>query len=197
MIAGLYMAAGESSRFGSDKLLHPLEGMPLYAFGLSQALASRLGEVRVVLGPESARLEGDIAERLAGEPKLHIDRNDDPARGMMSSLKTALRRVTGRCDGAMVLLADMPLVTAIMIDALIDAFDERAAIVIAESGGEPRHPRVIPERLFPEFLGLADDEKGTKVIDKYPGDIVRVPIGSELNYLDVDTPEDLKALENL
>jgi len=200
MIAGVYLAAGEGRRFGGDKLLHRVEGMPLYAFGLMQALASRLSEVRVVLGPDSGLLERDIAGRFGDEPELRFDRNPQPSRGMMSSVKTALRRLEGRCDGAMVLLADMPLVTAIMIDALIGAFEtaeEGSAIVIAESGGEPRHPRIIPQRLFPEFLELADDEKGTVVIDRHRDNIVTVAIGSELNYIDVDTPDDLKTLENL
>ena len=97
----------------------------------------------------------------------------------------------------MVLLADMPLVTAIMINELIGAFERRPSIVIPMCGGRPRHPRIIPAGLFPEFLELADDEKGTNVIDKHGPDIVEVSVGSELNYIDIDTPEDLKALENL
>jgi CTP:molybdopterin cytidylyltransferase MocA len=84
-----------------------------------------------------------------------------------------------------------------MINELIDAFARRPSIVIPECGGELRHPRVIPARLFPEFLELADGDKGTKVIDKHNEDIVRVPVGSELNYVDIDTPEDLNALEKL
>ncbi len=197
MIAGVYLAAGLATRFGGDKLLHEVAGMPLYWLGLSQASASRLAEVRVVVGPEAAGLERDIAKRFAGDTKIVVERNEGAARGMMSSVKLGLRAVAGRCDGAMVLLADMPLVTAIMINELIDAFARRPSIVIAECGGEPRHPRVIPARLFPEFLGLADDEKGTRIIESHKDDIVTVRVGSELNYIDVDTPEDLKALESL
>jgi molybdenum cofactor cytidylyltransferase len=197
VIAGVYLAAGLSTRFGADKLLHDLVGMPLYSLALSQAAASRLVEVRVVVGPEAADLERDIAGRFADEGKIGVESNESAARGMMSSVKTGLRALEGRCDGAMVLLADMPLVTAIMINELIDAFARGPSIVIAECEGELRHPRVIPSRLFPEFLGLADDEKGTKVIDKHKDEIVTVSVGSKLNYIDVDTPEDLKTLESL
>lgn len=198
MIAGVYLAAGEGSRFGGGKLLHEVACAPLYSLGLSQAVASGLDEIRVVLGPESADLERDIQVRFEGEEKIRLERNPHgAARGMMSSLKVGLRAVEGRYDGAMVLLADMPLVTAIMVNELIGAFAKRPSIVIAECGGRLRHPRIIPARLFPEFLELADDEKGTRVIDKHREDIVEVSVGSELNYIDIDTPEDLKTLENL
>jgi molybdenum cofactor cytidylyltransferase len=201
VIAGIFLAAGEGRRFGGGKLLHPVAGVPLYYMGLAQAAASRLDEIRVVTGPETVDLERDIATRglgnAADESRIHVLHNPDAPRGMMSSLKTGLAAVQGGCDAAMVLLADMPLVTAIMINTLIGAFEKEPSIVIPECAGRLRHPRVIPARLFPEFMELADDEKGTKIIDKYREETVKVPVGSELNYIDVDTPEDLRALEQL
>jgi molybdenum cofactor cytidylyltransferase len=197
MIIGIFLAAGESRRFGSNKLLYEFGGKPLVCRGLSQCVASRLPEIRVVVGTNATDVEREIARCFKGELKVQIDRNENPARGMMSSLKTGLRSVAGRCDGVMVLLADMPRVTAIMINELIDAFERRAAIVIPECGGELRHPRVIPERLFPEFLELADDGKGTDIIERHRGEILRVPLGNESDYIDIDKPEDIENLENL
>lgn len=195
MIAGIFLAAGESTRFGGEKLLYCLEGIPLFYYGLSQCVASKLSEIRVVVGPGATRLENEIDQHFGGEKKLRVDRNDSPGRGMMSSIKTGLRQVAGRCDGAMVLLADMPLVTAAMIDELIAVFEREWKIVIPECEGELQHPRVIPQRLFPEFAELGDDEKGTAVIDNHAEDIVRVSLGSELNYIDVDRREDLDVFE--
>jgi molybdenum cofactor cytidylyltransferase len=199
VIAGIFLAAGEGRRFGGGKLLHPVAGIPLYYMGLSQAAASRLDEIRVVTGPETIDLERDIAERhfpgAAGETRIHVDHNRDASRGMMSSLKTGLAAVDGRCDAAMVLLADMPLITAIMINELIGVFEKNPSIVIPECAGRLRHPRVIPARLFPEFMELADDEKGTKIIDKYREKTVKVTVGNESNYIDIDTPGDLDTLE--
>jgi molybdenum cofactor cytidylyltransferase len=196
MIAGIFLAAGESRRFGGDKLLAEIGGEPLVYFSLTQCVASRLGEIRAVVEPDSP-VEREVTRLFGQEARVRVDRNEDPARGMMSSLKTGLRALEGPCDGAMILLADMPLVTAIMINGLIDAFEERPVIVIPECGGELRHPRLIPAGLFQEFLELDDDEKGTRVIDKHQEDIVRVPIGSEANYIDVDTPDDLDTLKQL
>lgn len=197
MIIGIFLAAGESRRFGSNKLLYQIGGEPLVCFGLSQCATSRLPEIRVVVGTDTPDVEREINRRFKKDLKIQIDRNENPARGMMSSLKTGLQQVEGRCDGAMVLLADMPLITAIMINELIDAFEKHNAIVAPECGGELRHPRVIPKRLFPEFLELGDDEKGKVIIEKHKEEIVRVSVGSELNYIDIDKPEDIETLENL
>jgi molybdenum cofactor cytidylyltransferase len=196
MIIGIFLAAGESRRFGSNKLLYEIGGEPLVCHGLNQCVASRLPEIRVVVGTNAPDVEAEIDRRFKNDLKIQIDRNEDPVRGMMSSLKTGLRQVDGRCDGAMVLLADMPLITAIMINDLIGAFEKHDAIVVPECGGELQHPRVIPKRLFPEFLELGDDQKGTTVIERHRGDIVRVSVGIELNYIDIDKPEDIDTLEN-
>jgi CTP:molybdopterin cytidylyltransferase MocA len=197
MIAGVYLAAGRSERFGSGKLLRLVGGKPLFSYGLEQCVASKLGEIRVVVGPDTSAIESEIELRFGPEARIRIAYNDNAGSGMMSSVKTGLRGISRRYDAAMVLLADMPLVTAIIIDALIETFEARKSIVVPECAGEPRHPRIIPRDLFGEFLALADDEKGTKVLEKYKSDIIRLAVGTELNYIDIDKPEDLKAFENL
>ncbi len=199
MITGILLAAGESKRFGGNKLLIEIEDLPLVCHSLGHCVASRLTEIHVVVGVDGSELEDQIARHFGGEPRIHIDRNEDPSRGMMSSLKTGLRSVLGRCDGAMVIHADMPLVTAAIINELISVFEREQTLVIPESGGRLQHPRIIPERMFGDFLELADDEKGAKVIKKYQDrdDVVRVSIGTDANYVDIDNPDDLDVFKRL
>jgi len=98
VIAGLYLAAGSSTRFGSDKLLHEVAGVPLYSLALSQAAASRLTELLVVVGQDADDLERDIARRFAEEAKIGVVRNENAVSGLMSSVKAGLRAVAEHRD---------------------------------------------------------------------------------------------------
>ena len=170
MIVGVYLAAGLSRRFGGDKLLHPLGGIPMFSHSLHHCLASSLPEIRIVIGPRPDKVEDIIRNHHPGDHRLTFAVNESPGRGMASSLRAGFRSLSGACEGAMVLLADMPLVTAEIIDTLIETFEKKDCIVIPECDGELRHPRIIPARLFDEFIQLKDNESGATVVDAF-GDL--------------------------
>lgn len=194
MIAGLFLAAGLGRRFGSDKLLQPLGSMPLFSHGLHHCLASSMPDIRVIIGPRPSKIEDIIRGHHPGDPRISFVVNDDPGRGLASSLRVGFRSLRGVCDGAMVLLADMPLITAEIIDTLIESFEKSNGIVIPECDGELRHPRVIPARYFDEFIQLKDEETGARVIESHKAEIVPVNVGKPSNYVDIDHPDDLNSV---
>lgn len=197
MISGIFLAAGRSTRFGKRKLMLEVDGKPLYYYGLRNCVESRLMRVIVVLGDGSEELRESIALLFGGTEKISIVENSDFELGMMLSLKKGLGSLGSDCRGAMVLLADMPLVTADIIDRLLAAFEKEERIIVPECRGDQYHPRIIPAGLFPEFLRLGDDEKGTKVLDEYSEEIVRVMVGRRINYMDIDRAEDLDSIRGL
>jgi len=196
MITGIFLAAGQSRRFGRHKLLVEVGGRPLVCHSLKNCVASRLSEVIVVLGAESGKMEEAIGLFLSETGKVKTIVNKDPGRGMMSSLKMGIRSVDPGCSGAMVLLADMPLVTPDIIDRLIAAFEEKDGIIIPECESELYHPRILPARLFPDFLRLADSDKGTTVLDGHREEILRVKIGRRMNYIDIDHIDDIDSIDD-
>ena len=192
MITGIFLAAGQSMRFGSDKLLHDLDGRPMVAHSLAAAVKSRLPEIVVVVGSDASALE-HVVRGVPGAPdRIRIVRNEHAERGMMSSLKHGLRALGSASDAAMVILADMPYVTAELIDSLVEKFEDTNGIVIPECDGVFYHPRVIPKRLFSEFLALADDGQGQSVIDKHGEDIVTVTVQKKTSFIDIDEARDLE-----
>lgn len=199
MIAGILLAAGESRRFGRNKLLVEVADLPLVCHSMGHCVASKIGEIHIVVRADDAQIEKAIARHFRNEPRIIFERNEDPTRGMMSSLKTGLRSLRGRCEGAMVLHADMPLVTVGIIDELIAVFERERVIVVPEYAGRMQHPRIIPEHLFEEFFALADTEKGTKIIEKYKDQdgVVLVAMGNEATYVDIDEPRDLDVFKKI
>lgn len=196
MIAGVFLAAGRSVRFGSDKLLHKIHGRPLVEYSLRPCVESSIARVYVVIAAGNRRLRSAIESSFRGEKKLVFVENDRPESGMMFSLKLGIRAARDDSyDGILVCLADMPLITADIIDALLDRFEE-GKIVVPECEGRLYHPRILPATLYPAFLGLAEGERGTVVIERHQSSVVRVPVGEKRNFLDIDRVRDLGTLES-
>ena len=191
MIAGVFLAAGESRRFGADKLLADLRGKPLVYHSLKPVLESSLPQVYLVRGAHDTTLQTTIDRFFPDETKLVTVLHQHPERGMMSSLKLGLRTVSDSCDGAMILLADMPGLTAELIGTLLQSFNDKDTIVVPACDGAWRHPRIIPKRYFPDFLRLGDDDSGMRVIDKYTEEVTVIDVGRSENYADIDSPGDL------
>ncbi|MBL8491886.1 MAG: nucleotidyltransferase family protein [Rhodocyclaceae bacterium] len=190
-IGALVLAAGRSTRMGpANKLLATLDGIPLVARVVNAALASRCAQVLVVTGHEAERVEA----ALAGRP-VSFAYNRDFAAGMAGSLRCGLAAVRPDLDAVIVMLADMPRITADEVDRLIAAFDPRQpAIVVPEKGGRRGNPVLWPRRFFPEMAGLSGDTGARGLIDRHADRVRVVSLDSDAIFADADTPEALAAL---
>ena len=188
MIAGILLAAGHAARFGSNKLMHELGGVPVIVHTLSACLESNLSVIHVIVGHERRSIEASIEAHCPGQSRIRLVGNPDHRSGHMSSVKTGLRALDASCTGAMVLLGDMPFVRAEDIDALIDAFARRPGLIAATAAGRYTHPRIIPRALFARFLTLEDSQKGSEIFAN--ARVMKVPIDPR-SARDIDCPDDL------
>jgi molybdenum cofactor cytidylyltransferase len=186
-IAAVLLAAGRSTRMGGpNKLLAEIGGKPLVRIAAEQALASRASPVIVVTGHQRDKVEAALQGldvRTAHNPNF--------AEGLSTSVKTGLAAVPETADGAIVCLADMPQVTAPLIDKLVAAFDpERGALVVIPTiDGKRGNPVVWARRFFPELMGLDGDVGARHLIGRYPEAVAEVPLTDTAALVDVDTPE--------
>ncbi len=191
MIAGILLAAGRSERFGSDKRLREINGKPLIYYSLRACVESTLRSTYVVVETSRGQTANLVENLFPRNPKIRVIENPFAVRGQMSSVKAGLRALPPDVDGAMIVLADMPLITAELIDHLTGVFDERGTVVVPESGGTRYHPRILPRSLFPQFLALGDSEKGTRVFETLGDRITTVRVSDRNLFRDVDKPADL------
>jgi molybdenum cofactor cytidylyltransferase len=186
-IAAVLLAAGRSTRMGGpNKLLAEISGKPLVRIAAEQALASRARPVIVVTGHQRDRVEA----ALQGLDVRTVN-NPHFADGLSTSVKAGLAAVPETADGAIVCLADMPQVTAPLIDKLIAAFDpERGALVVIPTiDGKRGNPVVWARRFFPELMGLDGDVGARHLIGRYPEAVAEVALTDAAALVDVDTPE--------
>lgn len=183
--AGILLAAGTSSRMGCNKLLLPLEGESVLRRVARRALAAGLSPLVVVLGHEAER----TAAEVAGLPCQTVI-NPEPERGMHSSLKLGLAALPEMAPAAVVVLADMPFVTAEMIAALAARHRETAApLVISEYEGVHAPPTLYDRRLFSELVAVPDGGHGRQVAKRHRGEaaVLAWPANA---LADLDVPED-------
>lgn len=189
-IAALVLAAGLSSRMGSNKLLAEWRGKPLLRWTVEAALASEGRPVIVVTGHESARIEAALKGL-----DVKIVHNLHFAAGLSASLKAGIRAVPGDCDGVIVLLGDMPEIAASLVDRMIAAFSppDNRSICVAVHEHRRGNPVLWARQFFPEIESLSGDIGAKDLIAAHEDVVCDVEAdGSVLR--DVDTPDALAAL---
>jgi molybdenum cofactor cytidylyltransferase len=185
-IAAIILAAGRSSRMGRNKLLLDLEGKPILCHAVDQALGAGLSEVVVVSGHQASKVREALGDRAvkvveAREHKL----------GMSASLKAGIRSLGPKCDAALVMLGDMPQVSAPLIRSLIAAYNplEGRSIVVPTVDGKRGNPVLFDRRYFEEMLALEGDVGARHLIGTHDDQVAEVAVDDPAVFTDVDTPE--------
>ncbi|BCP54276.1 4-diphosphocytidyl-2C-methyl-D-erythritol kinase [Kaistia sp. 32K] len=189
-VAALVLAAGEGRRMGGpNKLLAELGGRSLVRGVVEAALASKAASVTVVTGHRREAVE----QALAGQPIRFVD-NPDYAEGLSTSLRQGVASLDADIDGVLVMLADMPLLTAEILDRLIEAFDPGAdrLVVVPTHAGKRGNPVLWSRAFFGELRAIQGDTGARHLIGQHADAVVEVEIGPEV-ALDLDTPEALFA----
>jgi|GEM_PF-100265 len=189
-IAALVLAAGRSSRMnGKNKLLEPLAGIPLLLRAVNAALASLAASVTVVTGNAEDRVKAVVSGK-----NIRLVHNPDYESGMASSLRRGIESLPADVDGAMVLLADMPLINAAHIDALIEEFTARPRVIVPTVNGKRGNPVLWPRSFFKEICAIEGDRGARELLDRHADRITCLELASEAILADVDTEEMLAAL---
>jgi len=201
-LCGLILAAGESSRMGTDKALLPWPPLAPCATAppgqtlLSAAILALRPHTRaviVVAGKNSTRIAPIIDACGA-----HMTRNPAPERGQFSSLQIGLRELLARgCDAAMITPVDCPPLSAESL-ALLSASFERALAgglwaVAPVNNGTHGHPLLVNREMIDAFLSAPVTCNAREVLHTHSARIEYVPVPDPLSRAGLNTPEDYAA----
>ncbi|HEV7369033.1 molybdopterin-binding/glycosyltransferase family 2 protein [Arenibaculum sp.] len=190
-IAAIVLAAGQSRRMGTNKLVEEVGGMPMVARVVDAVLASAAAPVVVVTGHQQQA----VAAALAGRP-VTLVHNPAHGEGLSTSLKAGIVALPDDVDGALVCLGDMPGVAPSALDRLIAAYApaEGRAICVPTFGGKRGNPVLWDRRFFAEMMEIAGDVGARHLVGAHADQVAEVEIGDDGVLVDVDTPEALAAL---
>jgi molybdenum cofactor cytidylyltransferase len=185
-VAGIVLAAGRSTRMGRNKLLLIFEGESLVRRAARTAFQAGLDPVLVVVGHEAERVEAE----LAGLPCLTVP-NGRHDLGMNTSIDAGVGAVPADADAAIVLLADMPLVTAEMLRTLVVRHRATGAPLVASRYGAAIAPPALYGRaVLHELEGGQGDGRGRELLHRRREEVAWVDWPAAV-LADVDEPGDL------
>ncbi len=192
-IAAIVLAAGKSSRMGSNKLLADFGGKPLLRHGVENILGSDVQKIVVVTGNEP-----ELAKAALQSLEVEFVHNENFAKGLSTSLKRGLAALPADTDAALICLGDMPLIDAQTINRLISSFSvaDHRTICVPVHDGKRGNPVLWGRQHFPGLQAIEGDQGGRLLMDALSDEVVEVDVKSGGVLVDVDTPQALAEIRS-
>ncbi len=187
-LAGLLLAAGGATRFGSPKVLASYRGELLVRRAVHLLGPRCPGGVHVVVGASS-----DVVRASLLAERVTLVDNPDWPRGLSTSLTRGVASLPPPVDAVLILLCDQPAVTPEDLDALIAAWRVEPELIAAASFSDRLGaPVIMPRTFWPQLAALRGDQGARSLLEWHSEHTAVVMPHAAL---DVDTPEDLARLE--
>ncbi len=185
-VCGILLASGSGSRFGSNKLLHPLapDGIPIAVHAARHLIEAIPGSIAVVRSANS-----HLARLLRAEG-LRIAVCRDAVNGMGHTLAAGVRASAG-AGGWVVALADMPGILPQTIGRVADALRGGATLVAPRYQGQRGHPVGLARRFKGDLLLLQGDAGARAIVAANQDGISLIDVNDPGVTKDIDTPGDL------
>lgn len=186
MISGLILAAGESTRMGTDKALLLYRGRTFLETIAAALREAGISKIAVVLGHHAEEIQ-----RAANLQGVEVVINENYVQGQTSSLQAGLRALMSpELEAVVLCLVDHPAVSAPTMGKLVASFRESPSPVVIPTYQDQRgHPVLVARALFQELLQLGAGEGANGVIRKHRSDTQFVEIDDAGILLDVDDTE--------
>jgi len=183
IVRPVVLAAGAGRRFGGGKMLAPIDGEPLIRV-VASAYAELCGRVTVVIPPDDrlrAALDGIAVDTVV---------NEHSSEGIASSIRAGVADCASH-PAVMIALGDEPRVDRTLVMKVMRLWHEsRAPVVVPLYNGEPGHPVLFDETVYPDLLQLTGDRGARGLIERMAARVLPVDAGGD-RPLDIDSPEDL------
>ncbi|MFH0958626.1 MAG: nucleotidyltransferase family protein [Pseudomonadota bacterium] len=191
-VEAIVLAAGLSTRMGSDKMALRFCGQTVLNRTLIEALKSWLGRIVIVTRPG---LDVDMTMQFSCflNHDVTITRvlNFWPEEGMSLSIRLGLTQLGVKARAAMIILADQIFLNTLTINKLIsESLENSDKIIVPTILKRRTTPVIFPESFFDELRKISGDKGGKEILARNPNMIHTVELGKAYNDIDIDTPED-------
>lgn len=186
----ILMAAGIGRRFGSNKLLAPFHGRPLWEYAWERAV-----EAKKELGIQVLMVSG--YQPLLQAPEVIPVCNDLPLLGASHTVRLGVKEAEKLgMQYAVFMVSDQPMLKTSSLKRLIEA-REPGKIVCLSKDGHAGNPVVFHRDFFPELLALTGDRGGKMVMHRHMDAVKWVEADKMSELTDIDTAASADAVQPL
>jgi molybdenum cofactor cytidylyltransferase len=188
MLAAVILSGGASSRMGSPKALLAYQGRPFLEHLLEVTSHRQIGTRRVVLGAHAE----PIANAVQLKPHELVV-NEDWEKGQLTSIQAAIRSLPPGTDGVLVCLIDHPLISATLVQELIESFYKSGKpVVLPLYQGRRGHPVIFSSTLYDELLHAPLETGARAVVWAHSGEVEEMRTNEEGCVLNLNDPDTLQ-----
>ena len=191
-IAGILLAAGNSTRMGQPKALLDYDGTSFIDTILNNLQSTGCNPVVSILGDA-----GEMICQCTSVNNYQCYSNPEPQKGMLSSLKIAIENLPDDCDGFILSLVDHPAVKQSTYQDIVQAAQQNAQrIIIPEFYGKKGHPVFFGRQFFRFLLDAPENEGARVVVQQHLQNVHFLKVEDEGILMDIDTPEEYRNLNH-
>lgn len=184
----IYLAAGNSLRFGSNKLLYKIRGKELYRYGLDNLikLTSIRNDCKLIVVTQ-------YLEIITSYPKLNYIYSAKCQEGLSYSIKAGIEMIDKQNNfQVMFVVADQINLNYQTLNKMLDAYNNSnyslASMVYQDRAG---NPTIFDAIYIDELMKLESDQGGRKIINQHQDRCLFYQIENEFELFDIDKLEDL------
>lgn len=191
----LYLAAGNSRRFGENKLLYPLDGKAVYRHLLDRLaqIAGRHENWELLVVTQYERILEELAP-LVKAGRLQTVFSPDSEKGISYTIRAGIEAAEAqKAEKCAFFVADQPYLKEKTAEDFLKYMENaNAALGCVFCGGESGNPAWFSKPYFSELERLSGDCGGKKVLKQHLKSLIPFPIENEQELKDLDRKEDLR-----
>ena len=188
MISAILLAAGKSKRLkGENKLIKNFKGKPLINHILSSLIKSKVNKIIVVLGHESRKIKKIVLK----SKKIIFVVNSSYKKGISSSIKCGLKKISKKNIGFLIAHGDMPLVSKTILNTLCSALKSKnKEIFVPVYKKRIGNPLAFKYSMIKSFRKIKGDKGAKKLIRLNKSKVQRIKVNSKSILIDFDQLKD-------
>lgn len=180
----IILAAGNSTRFGLNKLLYPVNNRPMYEYTLN--LIQKLQPNCTILVTKYPQIIQKINRNII------IVENNATYLGQSHSMQLGIRTALNQnkhFDGYLFIVCDQPYLKIDSLKKLYSIWQDKGGICALSYEQKRGNPVIFSAKYLSKLLKITGDTGGRAIIKSHLNELTLVEVTNPIELTDIDTPD--------